>query len=333
MLSVEHFLRDSRLGKRFGLSIVATASKHHKLLSFILGFSQIKKLIRIGECDCVHIHMSENASVYRASIIIRWIKNHSRSRVIVHSHGGSVQYFFDRCSQKTRRFLLKSLELIDSLVVLTPGWEKWWRTLLPSLKISVIPNGVNVPFLDVAKKENANVVLFLGQICEAKGVYCLLDAVQGVIERFPEVNFVFAGDGEIQKCLAYAETLGIKENCVFVGWVGKHEKEILLKRASVLVLPSKVESFGIVLLEAMAYAVPVICSDGGFMHEVVDDRQNGIVFSFGDSVQLACAICEIFEFPGCAVEMGISGRKKVEEVYSADKVLAQWERLYEGLLR
>lgn len=332
MRTVMLFLRESRLGGKFGLSIVPTASKNHKLSTFILGFRQLKTLIKQGKCDCVHVHMSENASVYRTAVMIRWIKRRSHSRVIVHSHGSSVQNFFTHCPPVIAKLLLDSLKLADSLVVLTPGWKKWWRTLLPDSKIVVIPNGIGVSAWEAFPKDGDISVLFLGQLGERKGTPCLLDAAVEVIDKHPEAKFVFAGNGEIEKSRTYAQTLGIQKNCSFVGWADKQRKDILLKHASVLVLPSKEESFGIVLLEAMSYALPVVCSDGGFMHEVVDNGKDGLIFPSGDSSQLASRICEILDSPEQAAEMGANGRRKVESIYSSDKVLALWEEHYTEIL-
>lgn len=332
MLTVINFLRDSHLGQEYGLTVIPTASKRHRVSTFVSGFSQLKRLIEQSKCDCVHIHMSENASVYRTAIMIRWIKKHSCSRVIVHSHGGSVQSFFARCPNGIAKRLVDSLKLADRFVVLTPGWKKWWRLLLPDSKIAVIPNGVNVPDSSVIAENRDGSVLFLGQLGERKGIYCLLDAAYEVVKKHPEASFVFAGNGDIKKCREYAEFLGIQKNCSFVGWADKRQKDALLRRASMLILPSKEESFGIVLLEAMSYALPVICSDGGFMQEVVDDGKDGIVFSSGNSVQLASCICEIFDSPERAVKMGANGRLKVESLYSSSRVLALWEELYEDVL-
>lgn len=332
MRSVMLFLKESRLREKFGLVIVPTASKSHRISVFVSGFLRLKRLIKQGECDCVHIHMSENASVYRTAVMVRWIKNHSCSRVIVQSHGSSVQGFFARCPNGTAKRILDSLRLADRFIVLTPGWRKWWGSLLPDSKIEVIPNGVNVPDLKASTMGNDGSVLFMGQLGERKGTYCLLDAACEVIRKHPETKFVFAGDGEIENCSSYAKSLGIRENCSFVGWANKQQKDALLRSASMLVLPSREESFGIVLLEAMSYMLPVVCSDGGFMHEVVDAGRDGMVFPSGDSVRLASCICELLDSPEQAMKMGVNGRKKVESIYSSDKVLVLWEELYEDVL-
>lgn len=327
-------LKNSELGKEYGLDIISTSSKTRRIQTFLRGFRQLKGLIKQGGCDCVHIHMSENASVYRAAIMIRWIKSHSCSRVIVQSHGGSVQSFFARCPRHAKKYLLDSLGAADLIVALTPGWERWWRELLPNARYAVVPNAVSQPIsvtthdtTDSGTEVNQS-VLFMGQLGERKGTYLLISAIPDVLSKCPDARFIFAGDGEISQCAAHAKQLDVLGSCVFVGWADAEKKDALLKGASMLVLPSKEESFGIVLLEAMSYGVPVVCSDGGFMHEVVDDGKDGIVFPTGDGRALSEAICTLLDDPEISRAMGETGRLKVAASYTLAVVTKVWKRVY-----
>lgn len=327
-------LRNSELGEEYGLDIIPTSSKSHRIRTFLRGFRQLRDLVRQGGCDCAHIHMSENASVYRTAIMIRWIKSHSCSRVIVQSHGGSVQSFFARCPRRVKKYLLDSLGTADLIVTLTPGWERWWKELLPGERYTVVPNAISQPVptnihdTDNQKKEAGASVLFMGQLGERKGTYLLISSIPAVLAKHPNAQFVFAGDGEVEQCAAYAKQLGVSNSCVFVGWADAQRKDTLLRDASMLVLPSREESFGIVLLEAMSYGVPVVCSDGGFMHEVVDDGKDGIVFPTGNGKALSEAICALLDDPKVSRVMGDVGRLKVEASYTLSIVTEVWKKVY-----
>lgn len=327
-------LKNSELGEAYGLDIIPTSSKSHRVRTFLCGFRQLRGLIERGDCDCVHIHMSENASVYRTAYLIRWIKSHSRTRVIVQSHGSSVQRFFARCPRFLKEYLLNSLGAADMIVVLTPGWERWWMELLPSSRYTVVPNAVSLPkstnvrSASPQRNEGGANVLFMGQLGERKGTYLLISAIPAVLSKHPYARFVFAGDGEVDQCSAYAKQLGVSNSCAFVGWADSHRKDSLLREASMLVLPSREESFGIVLLEAMSYGVPVVCSDGGFMHEVVDDGKDGIVFPTGDGRALSEAICALLDDSEASCVMGEFGRLKVEASYKLPVVIRAWKQVY-----
>lgn len=329
-------LKNSVLGDLFGMDIIPTSSKSHRIQTFLDGSKQLKNVIKSGSCDCVHIHMSENASVYRTVYLIHWIKAHSSSRVIVQSHGGSIQSFFARCPRRIKNNLLGGLGMADLIVVLTPGWKQWWKALLPNVQYEVVPNAVDLPNItscsyldDLEAKKN---ILFMGQLGERKGTYLLIQAIPDVLLRHPDAQFVFAGDGEVDQCVAYAEELGVNDNCNFVGWADLQKKDLLLKDASMLILPSKEESFGIVLLEAMSYGLPVICSDGGFMHEVVDAGKDGLVFPSGDRAALSRAVCTLLENPGLCRKMGEFGRLKVARSYETSVAIDTWKQIYFRIL-
>lgn len=334
MRAVMTLLESSELAGQYGMGIIATSSKTHRIRTFLHGFRQLKNAVKAGNCDCVHIHMSENASVYRTAILIRWLKTHSCSRVIVQSHGSSVQRFFARCSLPIRQFLLNSLGAADLIVVLTPGWECWWKQILPNMRYAVVPNAVSLPEANSLSKQNNYKstnkldVLFMGYLGERKGTYLLISAIPEVLSKCPGTKFVFAGDGEVEQCAAYARELGVSANCDFVGWADPEVKDSLLRKASMLVLPSKEESFGIALLEAMSYGLPVVCSNGGFMHEVVDDGIDGIVFPTGDKKALAAAIGALLEDSENSQAMGRRGRSKVEQFYSVPAIVKIWQDVY-----
>lgn len=338
MRAVMTLLESSELAGQYGMGIIATSSKTHRIRTFLHGFRQLKNAVKAGNCDCVHIHMSENASVYRTAILIRWLKTHSCSRVIVQSHGSSVQRFFARCSRRIKHYLLASLGLADLVVVLTPGWKRWWMSLLPDMHYAVVPNAVSIPApigncdLPDASSEGGNSILFLGQLGERKGTYLLISAIPRVLSRHADARFIFAGDGEIERCAAFAKKLGVFNSCEFIGWADQRKKDSLLREATVLVLPSKEESFGIVLLEAMSYGLPVICSDGGFMHEVVEDGVDGIVFPTGDGSALSRAICALLDDPATSRAMGESGRLKVEREYALPAIVNTWKKIYSEVL-
>lgn len=329
-------LLNSSLADEFGMEIIPTSSITNRIKTFICGFRRLRRLISDGDCDCVHIHMSENASVYRTAVMIHWIKKRSGARVIVESHGGSVQDFFDRCPTFVKQYLLRRLGEADVIVVLTLGWKRWWENLLPNMTYSVVPNSVVVPALgdiEPMKSRSGDRVLFLGELCEQKGVYVLLSAIPEVLAKYPKVQFVFAGKGEVEQCIACAEALGITDNCEFVGWVDCNGKDELFGKTTMLILPSRKESFGIVLLEAMSRCVPVVCSDGGFMHEIVDDEKDGLVFPSGDEAQLAKSIIRLLDDREMAERMGSAGRLKVEERYSTPRVIDLWRDLYNEVSR
>ncbi len=118
-----------------------------------------------------------------------------------------------------------------------------------------------------------------------------------------------------------------------LGFVGEADKHALLSRARALVLPSRVDSFGIVLLEAWAHGKPVIGARAGGIPGVIDEGINGLLVDWGDARGLAQAIAQLLADPAAAERMGAAGREKMSREYTWEAVYARIERVYQGLWR
>jgi len=110
-----------------------------------------------------------------------------------------------------------------------------------------------------------------------------------------------------------------------LGLVSGQLKQDLLAATDVFVLPSRVDSFGIVYLEAWAYGVPVIGCRAGGVPDVIDDSVDGVLIDFGDVPALANAIEALLAAPEHRQAMGQAGRAKIEAHYT-------WEHIYTKLL-
>ena len=149
-------------------------------------------------------------------------------------------------------------------------------------------------------------ILYVGRLAAMKGVDTFLRAAAGVAPSFPDVLFVIAGEGpEYGRLVQLAAQLGIGERVMFLGKVTDDEREVLLAGASVFVLPSIVEPFGIAALEAMAAGVPTIVSKTSGVAEM-----SGGVFrvDFWDVDEFASRISELLEYPTLRRAMGDQGQ-------------------------
>ncbi|MGP8109212.1 MAG: glycosyltransferase family 4 protein [Thermoplasmata archaeon] len=157
------------------------------------------------------------------------------------------------------------------------------------------------------------IVLYVGRLAAMKGVDTFLRAAAKVNPGFPDVLFVIAGEGpEYPRLVELAAQLGIGDRAMFLGKVSDEEREILLSGASVFVLPSVVEPFGIAALEAMAAGVPTIVSKTSGVAEI---SSGTFRVDFWDVDEFASRIAELLEYPTLRRTMGEEGR---------------WEALREG---
>jgi glycosyltransferase involved in cell wall biosynthesis len=122
------------------------------------------------------------------------------------------------------------------------------------------------------------IIQFVGSIIEHKGIFLLLTAFEDICSRYTDVELVIIGDGpETEKLHEQISKSDYKEHIEFLG--RRSHKATLTKMASadVLVFPSKRESFGRVVLEAMELGVPVIATPVGSIPHLIDDGYSGII--------------------------------------------------------
>ena len=155
------------------------------------------------------------------------------------------------------------------------------------------------------------------------------DAVRAfyLIRRRVPATLVLVGDGpEKEAARELASKLGILPHVRFIG--EDPEIETHLKNAALLLSTSEFEGFGMSVLEAMACGVPVVTTESGGVSEVVTEAC-GRTAPVGDVEALAAAAVEVLRDQNLARSMGESGRRRAEELFDVDRVVPQYEALYE----
>ena len=155
-----------------------------------------------------------------------------------------------------------------------------------------------------------------------------------VVEVFSKVRqkraakLLMVGDGPDRLQAEYlAEKRGVIDDVHFVGkWA---DMETLLAVSDILLLPSELESFGLVALEAMASEVPVIATNVGGVSEVVDHEGDGFLFEVGDTESMAEAALTLLNDPDRRLRMGRRGRQHAKDDFCHESVVRQYIELYE----
>ncbi len=168
------------------------------------------------------------------------------------------------------------------------------------------------------------VVTFLGALTDDKGIVHLLRAMQRLWDAGRQATLAIAGPAVVPSTFEqvyHALPEEHRQHIRRLGVVGGSLKQDLLAATDILALPSRVDSFGIVYLEAWAYGRPVIGCRAGGVPDVIEDGQDGLLVEFGDVAALAQAIEALLADPERRRAMGRRGRARVERHYT-------WDRLY-----
>lgn len=182
---------------------------------------------------------------------------------------------------------------------------------------------------------NPPVIVCVARLVEKKGIDIALRAFAIVKQRIPGVRMIVAGDGpEAAKLHALAHEIGVTDSVEFKGWVEPAAIAGVIDCATLVLVPSRsTEPFGIVAVEAMQMARPVIVTDQGGLPEVVDDGKTGFVVAADDSDALARVAILILENPTLAQRLGEAGKRRAETCFSIDRYTDEHEALYRRLAK
>ena len=170
-------------------------------------------------------------------------------------------------------------------------------------------------------------LLCVGRLIPIKGHLVLLRALAQARARVPGVTLAVAGRGPLEPALkTYARALGLEGAVDFLGFVSPVQKAI--EDAAIVVVPSLGEGFGMVALEAMERARPVIVSAVGGLPEIVVDGETGIVVPPGDAEALAEAIVRLAGDLDAAAAMGRRARERALAEFPPERSVARIEELY-----
>ena len=171
------------------------------------------------------------------------------------------------------------------------------------------------------------VVGFVGQIIERKAIPDIVQCIPLVVQQLPQVKFLFVGEGVLKEfLLTKTRELGVSEHVVYAGF--RKDIPAVMKAIDVLILPSIVEGFGYVLIEAMAAAKPVVATNVSSIPEIVQHNETGLLVGVHQPQQLAQAIVAILQDENLARRMGQTGREVMLEKFTLERMLSHFEAIF-----
>ncbi|WP_335348267.1 glycosyltransferase family 4 protein [Bacillus sp. JJ1503] len=209
-------------------------------------------------------------------------------------------------------------------------------------KLHIISNGTaaNTHVKDGLKalevmpiQKNKRLIFSIGRIVKEKGFDTIIEAAQKMQRQFPDVYFIVAGKGPLlDKYQRMVDRLQLQNLLFFVGYVSDEQRTALLNLCRMAVFPSRYEPFGIVALEAMQAGKPTIVSNTGGLKEIVQHKRSGMLMKPGCSDSLIEQIKYLLENESHAEQIGLSGKKRVETIFSWERVAEETVKVYEELL-
>ena len=252
---------------------------------------RVKQIIKRKKFDVIHVH-EPFSSVVTLSALGTQVPENVVKIATFHTFEGSRLYRL-----VSSKLLNRYASEIDGRIAVSEPAKKFISTYI-SGNYKIIPNGVNVcdfhdaePLKDLKDKIN---LLYVGRLEKRKGLIHLLRAYQKLTLHQDNLRLIVVGGGSLGKSerrfLGEYSSLDI----LFTGEISDNEKSRYFKSADIFCSPSiGQESFGIVLLEAMASGVPVVASDIPGYASVISDNKNGLLFEVENSDSLHAVLAEL----------------------------------------
>jgi phosphatidylinositol alpha-mannosyltransferase len=203
----------------------------------------------------------------------------------------------------------------------------------------IIPNGVHVaafaegPSLPgYARGVDGPTIGFIGRFDEPrKGLPVLLEAMRTVVRRYPGARLLIAGRGDAAEV---QELIGedLRAHVALLGEISEADKAALLRSVDVYCAPNLLgESFGVILIEALAAGAPIVASDLDAFARVLEDGEAGVLVRRGDAGALAAALCELVGDPERRAQLSARGAG-VAAAYDWDVLARRILAVYETVL-
>jgi L-malate glycosyltransferase len=291
--------------------------------------------------DIIHAHYAvpHATAAYLAKQILLREAPARVPRVITTLHGTDITLVgSDHSYAETVAF---SIDGSDGVTAVSESLRQdTYRTLAVRHRIAVIPNFLDC---DVYKRVDARelrarycppgcekLVIQVSNFRPVKRVPAAVEVFAGIAQRVPS-RLLLVGDGpELGSALDRARELGIAKQ---VDALGEQDQIIpLLSIADLFLLPSAQESFGLAALEAMSCEVPVVASNVGGLHEVIDDGLTGFLHNPSDIQGMAASGVRLLTDPGLHARIAQESRRTVQKRFCRDLVVPQYEAFYAKIL-
>jgi glycogen(starch) synthase len=209
------------------------------------------------------------------------------------------------------------------------------RKLVPTCiqRSCVVHVGTRHPRIEPGPIPTDPALLCLGRLVRIKGFDLAITALPRILEKFPSVRLIIAGDGPERGSLErQARELGVEDAVDFLGWVAPSEVPALINTASILVLPSRADAFPLAGIQAAFMERPVVATRVGGIPELVVDGETGLLVEAENTAGLADAILSLLDHPEKVDRLGEAARERSLKLFDIDRIADSYQNLYRRIV-
>jgi len=315
---------------RFGKVLLIPMNKSYATMAY--GFeipSKVKNLLYNNDFDIVHLN-----GPFFPSLSFFALHYSKTTNIAAFLNAGFK--FYNYGSKVFRKVYKKYLDKIDGYFAISETAKLAMQPYFPG-DYEIIPAGVDIEFFkkdgDKFDIEGYPKILFLGRLDERKGVLKIINVFSKFLKVKKDAKLIVAGKGPLDTVARkLVKDLNIEDRVLFTGYVKKDDIPKYYRTADIYCSPALGgESFGIVLLEAMACNTPVIASSIHGYSQVIENFKNGILFDPLSDDDLVSKLIILSDDEKLRESLKINGEKRALE-YSWENVSFKIEEFYRKIL-
>lgn len=305
-----------------GVPVVFLGAKHW--LGFPRAWQRLRSVVRAQQPQIVHSFLfhANVLSTLASHAILVWGERVAEPRV--------RRLFIERLLvRRVTKIVCVSQAVREHLVR---------RGRFPPEKLAVIPNGIDLGYIDQAPTiprhtlpaVGRRLIVYAGRLDQQKGIDWLLEAAKPLLSRLPEHDLVLAGDGPWRAKVERAAASVMAGRVHLLGWCPNIPG--LLRHADLLLLPSRWEGMPNVVLEAMAVGVPILATRAEGVIELLGQTAAQQTVAFGDTGALVAMAERLICDQQCNALVRQTNRARVATCFSMQAMVQQYAALYDSLL-
>lgn len=273
--------------------------------------------------------------LYHANVLATWAAK---------SVGVPVRIGGMRVAERSRfRELLeaRAIAQMDALVCVSDSVARFATSAFPRAirGLEVIPNAIDIDAIDhiapaawdqIGWPNDSQVVLFVGRLHRQKGLDLLVEAIEPLLARYPEMRCCLVGEGPLRETLESVEERLGRDRFRLLGW--RRDAVAMIKACRLLVLPSRYEGMPNVVLEAMAVGKPIAATRVEGVSELLGDNAPYQTTLPEDPFAFAALVEDLWVNPTASQVLAEQNRTRAVESFSVPQMVDRYETLYRSLL-
>jgi glycosyltransferase involved in cell wall biosynthesis len=271
--------------------------------------------------DILHLQFTASANLMFFFLLLKTLK----MPLVVTTHGlfdDLSKHLYQRVAERANHIICVSKYLLD---------ESHQYLVNTRAKLSFIYNGIRITdslFSLISFKPPR--LLCLGRFTAEKGYDLAIKAYAMILKNHPQTQLTLVGAGvEKDNLQTLARHCGVADNVSFLPPLNSEQCLRIINESSIVLIPSRYESFGLVAIEAGMLGRPVIASDVGGLPEIIKSGETGVLVQKENINDLHASIDDLLTHPHRALQMGKTAYAHIRKHFSAQCMLAEYEKIYE----